>query len=418
MKNYTDQSRSQIFEQLCHQYDFVSRYESNGHNDEYGSYQWIIVAGSTELIYQSKCSKDSWEKIETCLRENIDAPIIPCFLSYDLKNATENLVSNNPDHTEFPDLCLWKPDFFLALTREGELVESGNFENNFTPENHPAPAFEKLPGLSETEYTKQFNKLLSHIQRGDIYEVNYCREEKGKISKLNPARLFSELNNASKAPFACIHKVRNHWVICSSPERFLTKKGNRLISQPIKGTIKRSPNPNEDLQLQAQLKTDPKERAENIMIVDLVRNDLSRYASRGSVKVNELCGIYPFEAVSHMISTVEAKLEHEDDGVKALAAAFPMGSMTGAPKVRAMQLIEECEEFKRGIYSGATGYFTSTGDFDFNVVIRSIVWNETTGHLSFSTGSAITAAAKAEKEFAECELKAKALWEALKKIYV
>ena len=416
MKSYSEQQRANIFRQLCERYDFVSRYESNAHKDEYGLYQWVIAAGSKELIYEKKADQQSWERLNDCLDKNKDSQFLPCLLSYDLKNSTEKLVSENPDYSQFPDLCIWKPDVLLALTRNGELIEVGQINEEETIAQKHATSFKKQNSLSEQEYTLQFNKLLAHIQRGDIYEVNYCREERGEIAELNPAKLFEELNSASRAPFSCIHKVKEHWLICSSPERFLNKRAEVLISQPIKGTIKRGVDESEDRNLQEQLKSDPKERAENIMIVDLVRNDLSKYASKGSVVVKELCGIYPFTTVSHMISTIEARLNNQLDGVKALAAAFPMGSMTGAPKYRAMELIEESEGFKRGIYSGATVYFNGNGDLDFNVVIRTIVWNEKTGHLSFSTGSAITAAAKAEKEFAECELKAKALWAALKKI--
>jgi para-aminobenzoate synthetase component 1 len=149
------------------------------------------------------------------------------------------------------------------------------------------------------------------------------------------------------------------------------------------------------------------------MIVDLVRNDLSRTATKGSVEVEELCGIYTFKQVHQMISTVVSQVENTTSAVEIIKTTFPMGSMTGAPKISAMKIIEELEETKRGLYSGAIGYFSPEGDFDFNVVIRSILYNSKNQYLSFSVGSAITSEATAEGEYEECLLKAKAMFEVL-----
>ena len=199
----------------------------------------------------------------------------------------------------------------------------------------------------------------------------------------------------------------------ASPERYLKKVGNQLISQPIKGTARRFADAVLDAQAKEQLSTDPKERSENIMIVDLVRNDLSRTAAKGSVQVEELCAIYSFEQVHQMISTITSEMLPEYKAVDALQTTFPMGSMTGAPKISAMQIIEQLEETKRGLYSGAVGYFTPEGDFDFNVVIRSILYNEQNQYVSFSVGSAITALSVPENEYEECLVKAKAMREVL-----
>jgi len=189
----------------------------------------------------------------------------------------------------------------------------------------------------------------------------------------------------------------------------MKKTGNTIISQPIKGTIKRSVNTQEDEKLKEKLFNDPKERAENVMIVDLVRNDLSRTAKKQSVKVEELYGIYSFKHVHQMISTIKSEIEPETDIVEVIKNAFPMGSMTGAPKVRAMQLIEKFERTKRGLYSGAFGYFSPENDFDFNVVIRSLLYNETKKYVSFTVGGAITSLANAKDEYNECLVKATAL---------
>jgi para-aminobenzoate synthetase component 1 len=233
------------------------------------------------------------------------------------------------------------------------------------------------------------------------------------VDDLDPVAVFHKLNERSPAPFAVLMKNDDVWLMGSSPERFLNKQGNRLISQPIKGTIRKTGDAELDKKGALQLKNDQKERSENVMIVDLVRNDLTHFAKSGSVIVKELCEIYPFATVQHMISTIQAELEDESKGIDAIMRAFPMGSMTGAPKIRAMQLAEETETFRRGIYSGALGYFTAEGDFDFAVMIRSFTWNQTNGYLSFSTGSAITHKANAQAEYNECLLKAEALLQSL-----
>jgi para-aminobenzoate synthetase component 1 len=204
------------------------------------------------------------------------------------------------------------------------------------------------------------------------------------------------------------------FLLSASPERFIKKVGKKIISQPIKGTARRGANEEEDKQIKHHLFNDPKERAENIMIVDLVRNDLSRTADKGSVIVEELCGIYTFPQVHQMISTVVSELREDVHFIEAIRQCFPMGSMTGAPKVRAMKLIEKYESTKRGLFSGAVGYITPEGDFDFNVVIRSILYNARNHYLSFMVGGAITMQAEAEKEYEECMLKAKAIMRVLK----
>ena len=185
------------------------------------------------------------------------------------------------------------------------------------------------------------------------------------------------------------------------------------MSQPIKGTSPRSENPFQDKANIEYLKHSLKERSENIMITDLVRNDLSKVATRGSVKVDELCGVYSFRQVHQMISTISAEMRPDKNWIDTVKATFPMGSMTGAPKVRAMQLIEKYEATKRGLYSGSVGYVSPDGDFDFNVVIRSILFNRKKGHLSYMVGSAITALANPEQEYEECLVKAAAIREVL-----
>ncbi|MGB8704033.1 MAG: anthranilate synthase component I family protein, partial [Gillisia sp.] len=227
------------------------------------------------------------------------------------------------------------------------------------------------------------------------------------------AKVFSDLNTISSSPFATYLKFDEFTLMSASPERYLQKKGTRIFSEPIKGTARRSGDSKQDKLIAEQLSKDPKENSENIMIVDLVRNDISKIAKKGSVQVEELCKVYSFKQVHQLISTISAELQPEISPVEALKATFPMGSMTGAPKISAMKIIEELEETKRGLYSGAVGYFTPLGDFDFNVVIRSILYNSEKKYVSFSVGGAITAKSEPEKEYEECLLKAKAMREVL-----
>jgi para-aminobenzoate synthetase component 1 len=267
--------------------------------------------------------------------------------------------------------------------------------------------------ISKEKYIEKVSRILEHIHRGDMYEANFCMEFFAENAVLNPLEKYLKLNEISKSPQAVFFKNSNQFLLCASPERYLKKEGDLIISQPIKGTAKRYLNPIEDEMSKNKLALDPKERAENIMVTDLVRNDLSRTAQKGSVKVGELCGIYSFEQVHQMISTITSNLERQYAAVDVIKTTFPMGSMTGTPKVSVLKIIEELEETKRGLYSGAVGYFTPNGDFDFNVVIRSILYNHEKKYASFSVGSAITSLSIPEKEYEECLLKAKAMREVL-----
>lgn len=346
------------------------------------------------------------------------------FLGYDLKNDVEPLVSNQIDNIGLPDLFFFQPKRLWIC--KGNHFEAHYFEEEDATQDwqdiqtfqvpleiSKTEPIQLTPTMSPDQYKEKAASLLNHIRRGDIYEVNFCMEWYAHQTGLKPYQIFSELNRVSKAPFAALMHIDDCFLMCASPERFLKKQDHTLWSQPIKGTASREVDHLLD-QAQAQrLSTDPKEQAENIMIVDLVRNDLSRVAKKGSVKVVEKCKVYAFEQVHQMISTVSAKLAPGYDAIDALRACFPMGSMTGAPKVRAMELIETHELSKRGLYSGALGYFTPEGEFDFNVVIRSLIYNDDTGYLSLHVGSALTAEADPQKEYEECLLKAKAIREVL-----
>jgi para-aminobenzoate synthetase component I len=267
--------------------------------------------------------------------------------------------------------------------------------------------------VSKEDYLEKVTKMLEYIHRGDIYEANFCMEFYDENVQINPLEIYQKLNTISEPPFAVYFKNNSHYLLSASPERYLRREGAKVISQPIKGTAKRVFDDELDSQSKKELSENPKERSENIMIVDLVRNDLSKTATKGSVQVEELCQVYTFKQVHQMISTIVSNVEHTTSPVEIIKTTFPMGSMTGAPKISAMNIIEKLEETKRGLYSGAIGYFTPTGDFDFNVVIRSILYNSQSKYLSFSVGSAITAQSIPENEYDECLLKAKAMFEVL-----
>ena len=267
--------------------------------------------------------------------------------------------------------------------------------------------------VGKQQYITDVNRIKKHIQRGDIYEMNYCQEFFAENSKLNTLETFKRLNTISKAPFSCYYKVGDNYLLSASPERYIQKMGSKILSQPIKGTRKRGIDLAEDERLKKELYEDQKERSENVMIVDLVRNDLSKVAKKNSVTVEELFGIYTFDQVHQMISTISCEVAPQTSLKEIFEATFPMGSMTGAPKISAMKLIEKFEETKRGLYSGAVGYISPTGDFDFNVVIRSIQYNALNKYLSFMVGGAITIGSDAELEYQECLVKAKAIFEVL-----
>ena len=266
---------------------------------------------------------------------------------------------------------------------------------------------------SKKKYLDKIVKIKEHIQRGDIYEMNYCTEFFAEKDSLDCESLFLNLNTIAKTPFSAFLKINEHTIISASPERFIKKKGNNLISQPIKGTINRGRGFDEDQAFAKKLKNSKKDISENIMITDLVRNDLSITALKNSVKVDELCEVYTFKKVHQMISTISSKVDNKLCFIELLKSVFPMGSMTGAPKLKAMELIEEYEEFKRGIFSGSLGYIMPNGDFDFNVIIRTILYNSYTKNLSVGVGGAITINSNPEKEYEECLVKLKPVLELL-----
>lgn len=399
--------------------------DSNSYPQEYSSFDFILAVDAfTSLKTDFQNAFDDLKQYQQTTKDWLFG-----YLSYDLKNDTEDLSSANFDGLDFPDLFFFQPKKIFLLKGDqleikylflcddeveddfDEIVQTQN--DSFVTLSDPGASGEVQQRISKDLYIEKVNKMLEHIHIGDMYEANFCMEFFAENAEINPLEKFQKLNTISQAPFSVFFKNNKQYLLSASPERYLKKVGENVISQPIKGTSKRSSDPVEDENSKQFLESDSKERAENIMITDLVRNDLSHTAQKGSVEVVELCKIYSFLQVHQMISTITSKVDPQYSAVDVLKTTFPMGSMTGAPKISVMKIIENLEETKRGLYSGAVGYFTPEGDFDFNVVIRSILYNQENKYVSFSVGSAITSLSDPEKEYEECLLKAKAMHEVL-----
>lgn len=401
--------------------------DSNQYRQHHSNYDAVLAVEAFTALKTDYT--DAFDKLKEY--QELTKDFIFGYLSYDLKNDIEALNSDNFDGLGFPDLYFIQPQklFFLkenVLEMHYLKMVDDEFEKDFEEISNTSKSEESqedkkgatcLPSInariSKDNYLNKVDSMLSSIHRGDIYEANFCLEFFAEDCEIEPTKVFENLNRISVPPFAVFVKLEEFHLLCASPERYLKKNGGNLLSQPIKGTARRSKDHAEDLKISRKLSQDPKERSENIMIVDLVRNDLSKVAKRGSVEVTELCKVYSFKQVHQMISTVSAELETGIPPLEVLRATFPMGSMTGAPKISAMKIIEELEETKRGLYSGAVGYFTPGGDFDFNVVIRSILYNSKKKYISFSVGGAITSQSIPEKEYEECLIKSEAMRQVL-----
>jgi para-aminobenzoate synthetase component 1 len=407
------------------QFDEVIWLDSNKYKQDYGDYQAILAVEAFTAIKTD--FHDAFNKLEEYQTKTKDW--LFGYLTYDLKNDTEQLTSKNFDGLQFPDLYFMQPKkVFLfsedevevqylncvddELDTDWEAILATETSKSHLYEKHNSPVKISLR-TSKDSYFEKVNQLLAHIHRGDLYEANFCQEFYSENAQIDPLKSYLHLNDISKPPFATFLKFHDLYLLSASPERYVKKAGNSIISQPIKGTAKRLDDPEEDIKMVGLLRSDPKERSENIMITDLVRNDLSRIAEKGSVQVEELCEVYTFQQVHQLISTISCRVANGVSNVSILKNTFPMGSMTGAPKVSAMKIIEKLEDAKRGLYSGAVGYFAPNGDFDFNVIIRSILYNAETEYVSFSVGGAITAKSIVENEYEECLLKAKAMREVL-----
>ena len=404
--------------QWASQFDHVCYLDSNGYRDNYGNINVFIAVGAKATFKAG--SGTTFSDLQQFVDRHPNT-WIPGYLGYDLKNELEELHSQHPNRTDFPDAYFFIPQYTLLIGRYNVEIK-GEDPQRIVDEIHHSTLTEEAPGfegrlkyrMNKSTYINAFNGLQQHIRQGDIYEVNLCQEFYAEQATLNPLATYRRLNEVSPTPFSCFFKFGKRYILSASPERFLSKNGNTLLSQPIKGTAARGKDAIEDEQLKAELADNPKEISENIMIVDLVRNDLTRSAAPGTVKAAELLQVHSFKQVHQLISTVTCQIRPGITTTETIQNTFPPGSMTGAPKISAMKLIDQYENSRRGVYSGALGYFSPQGNYDFSVVIRTLLYNAANGYLSFHTGGAITDNAEAEKEYNECLLKGKALFEVLK----
>lgn len=383
----------------------------------------LLALGAERTLRIDREDENTLEAMQQFLDEN-QGDWVFAVLSYELKNTVEALSSERSDLMGFPVSVLTVPRTVIRFDRNGAEILRGEedeaalaaieaWERGGSPQDPDAPKIRMRPRWDEATYAQRWGRVQRHLRHGDIYEMNLCTTWVGDGPMPAPWNVFDRLQRRTQAPHGAFVRIDSCYALCGSPERYLQRRGKVLRSQPIKGTARRGADAREDADLAYALEHDPKERAENIMITDLVRNDLSRVAQRGTVHVEELCGIHTFETVHQMISSIACTVSEEVRFTDILRASFPMGSMTGAPKIRAMQLIDELEANRRGWYSGSIGCIEPNGDFDFNVVIRTVLHNSATGKTSFEVGGAITVASSAEGEYEECLLKAKALLDTL-----
>lgn len=387
-------------------FDFIAYFEGNGHAYPQNPFDNLFFGGNKEL--------PDYELFETSPSKGKVG-----IIGYEFKNQIEKLKSKNWEFLPLPDLCFFEPEISFQLT------ESGFFSKNRLPDSllEELETFEVSekgnvactvsPQISKEVYLEKIKIIQDEIREGNTYEANFCQAFSGEFESWDPISAYLRLNELSKMPFSALFKAKHQWLVSASPERFLKKTNSQLIAQPIKGTVHRGRNEQEETINRKKLLSSEKERAENLMITDLTRNDLARVSKTGSVRVEELFGIYPLPRVFQMISTVSSELTPEVTFREIIHATFPMGSMTGAPKISTMGIIEREESFRRGWFSGAFGWIDEEGNFDFSVVIRSIIADLEMKKLYFGVGSAITIDASAEQEYEECALKAQAILELL-----
>lgn len=375
----------------------------------------IIKAHGDQIIEvveaeERRYTQNPWDALQS-FRNRVDSWVFG-YLGYDLKNHIEQLDSSNPDPMGTADMYFMVPGFLLQYDHKsqkeeliiGDMPAKDEIERGISLKEECGLGRLK-PQTSRQRYIQKIEKSQFLITEGDFYEINLSHQMVAPFQG-SALQLYQKMREIGPVPFGSFFQFDELSVCCQSPERFLGKKGGTVYSQPIKGTTKRGASVNEDEILRKELLSSKKEQAENLMIVDLVRNDLSRIAKKGTVKVPELFDIQSFGTVHQMVSTVTAEAK-EEDPINILRACFPMGSMTGAPKISAMETIEELEDYKRGIYSGAIGYITPGGDFDFNVVIRTAIIKN--NYLYYAVGGAITGDSDPRKEWEETQIKARAL---------
>jgi len=412
--------------------------ESDCYPEAYHTTEWVFGVGiSTDDIDPEPLIQGCAFNFEAFEQMHKARPAFRMgYFAYDMKAQTMGQASELPPATGDPNYAFWFRPSLLLIFKENKiiikidghhqryrveeillktLIEKRDQENPIRSNNRPLDQITVTLGdimhctTAFEEYSHQIQEIRHQIKQGNFYELNYCIEWSGKHKINRPMALWQAMAERSGAPFSALIKNKEFYTLCNSPERFLRISGNQMLSQPIKGTAPRSSDTLLDQQNLNALKNNPKDQAEHIMIVDLVRNDLTQCAEPLSVKVTELCHAYSFQTVHQLISTISAQKSNEQSLASILRACFPMGSMTGAPKSMVCQWIDLLEKKKRGVYSGSLGYVDQEGNLDLNVIIRTLLYDDLNHELSLSTGGAITWDSEPISEWEECQSKAKAI---------
>lgn len=405
----------------CTQFNIFAFLDNHQYVSDEHQYDLIAGCGATSII--SVNAGNALGQLQSFLDEHKDW----CFghLGYGLMQETEKVSSKHSSFL-FPDLGFFIPEILLFLSNNQLSIGS--------LKEHPATIWQQLNEIDlfskssaelspvsihcpvkKQEYIDIVQRLKDHIQRGDCYEINYCLPFYADHVFIDPVAIYTELTSFSPNPFSAFYKWNDQYLFCGSPERFLSRQGNKLLSQPMKGTISRNIEDEQmDLLQKKKLAESSKDQSENVMVVDLVRNDLSKVCKEGTVQAVALFDVQTFPYVHQMISSVTGEIKEEVTFSEIIRALFPMGSMTGAPKKRVLELIDQYEVTARGLFSGSVGYIKPNGDFDFNVVIRSLFYDEANQRLSFFAGSGITYMSDPENEYEECLLKTEAIRRVLK----
>lgn len=412
-ENDIDIIKAKMLEWASH-FNIFAFYDNNYYtHDKYSKYECILgvtntvpnISNLNQLQSQIEQQRGKW---------------IMGHINYDYKNQIEQQLSSSKSPViGFPECSFFLPEVVINISKDLkqlEIITSGRQHeeilnsvlSSIIKVDLPLPKISFTKTTTEEKYKVNVALLREHIAAGDCYEINYCIEGVAQTVSIDTVNVYKALNAKSPAPFATLYKLQDKYLMCASPERYIAKRAETIISQPIKGTAKRSEIEYLDVVNKSQLYTSEKERAENIMIVDLVRNDLSKNCKVGSINVEELFGIYSFPQVHQMISTITGTLAHNNIA-KVIRDTFPMGSMTGAPKYKVMQLIDQYEDMRRELFSGTVGYIDPDGDIDFNVVIRSLHYNETAEVLCYRSGGAITFDSNPDDEWQEVLLKSAAI---------
>ena len=394
--------------------------DSNNYVDKIGKYDFIASAGQ-----ESVWSADSLHlKSPQQYIDSIEDWAFGHF-NFEWQHNQFGLTNRPADSAGFSTACLFQPEHIiycignkitiLSVSDTPESIyETIDFCKAYSGKTNINTSIELIAATSKNEYLETVIDLQNHIRRGDCYEINYCIEFSTHELKIDALSIYQKLSKLSPAPMSCLYRNGSAWLICSSPERFIAKRETTIFSQPIKGTIKRNISDIQDDELlKTTLLESVKNKIENVMIVDLVRNDFSKICKEGSVEVMEKFGIYSFAQVHQMISTIKGTVSRDIAFTHIMQSCFPMGSMTGAPKKRVLELVHQYESSSRGIFSGSVGYIGPDNDFDWNVVIRSIMYNDQSGYLGYKVGGGITFQSDPIQEYEECMLKALALQKVL-----